>query len=180
LDNLTHSLIGLVAGDAVAHGTRTRGGALSAGARRGLFVTLAVVGGNLPDADLILPYSHGARDKLSYLLEHRGYTHTLIGCVLMALLMYACVEGWARYKSLVLTSRDQIALFGMALLGTMLHLFMDFMNSYGVHPFWPFNNEWVYGDSVFIIEPIYWIAAAPMFFVAREMQDGAAEDDIKM
>lgn len=167
MDNLTHSLIGLVAGDAVAHATRTRGGALSAGARRGLFVTLAAVGGNLPDADLILPYARGSRDKISYLLEHRGYTHTVIGCVLLALLLYACAEGWARYKKYALTWSDRCALFGMALLGTMLHLLMDFLNSYGVHPFWPFDNRWVYGDSVFIIEPIYWIAAAPMFFVVR-------------
>ena len=34
--------------------------------------------------------------------------------------------------------------------GTLLHLGMDFLNSYGVHPFWPIQNRWVYGDSVFI------------------------------
>jgi inner membrane protein len=44
---------------------------------------------------------------------------------------------------------------------------MDALNSYGVHPFWPFNNEWFYGDSVFIVEPLYWVAAAPMFFLVR-------------
>ncbi len=55
----------------------------------------------------------------------------------------------------------------MALFGTLPHLGMDSLNSYGVHPFWPFNNEWFYGDSVFIVEPLYWIAAAPMFFVLR-------------
>jgi inner membrane protein len=44
---------------------------------------------------------------------------------------------------------------------------MDSLNSYGVHPFWPFNDEWFYGDSVFIVEPLYWIAAAPMFFLLR-------------
>jgi len=169
LDNLTHSLIGLVAGGAIAHATRTRGGALTAGARRGLFVTLAVVGGNLPDADLIVPYAGGSRDKISYLLDHRGYTHTVVGCVLMALLLYACAVWWARRKQFVLTRNDRIALFGVALLGTLLHLFMDFLNSYGVHPFWPFDNAWVYGDSVFIIEPIYWIAAAPMFFVVQTL-----------
>jgi inner membrane protein len=57
----------------------------------------------------------------------------------------------------------------MALFGTLLHLGMDSLNSYGVHPFWPFNNEWFYGDSVFIVEPLYWVAAAPMFFLVKSL-----------
>jgi inner membrane protein len=44
---------------------------------------------------------------------------------------------------------------------------MDFLNSYGVHPFWPVENAWFYGDSVFIVEPLYWAAAAPLVFVLR-------------
>jgi inner membrane protein len=36
---------------------------------------------------------------------------------------------------------------------------MDFGNNYGVHPFWPFASNWVYGDAIFIIEPL-WLAAA--------------------
>src|SRR4051812_26763726 len=44
---------------------------------------------------------------------------------------------------------------------------MDFTNSYGVHPFWPFYNGWSYGDSVFIVEPLIWAAAAPLVFVLR-------------
>jgi len=30
---------------------------------------------------------------------------------------------------------------------------MDFSNNYGVHPFWPLNSGWFYGDAVFIVEP---------------------------
>jgi inner membrane protein len=55
----------------------------------------------------------------------------------------------------------------MAVLGTLLHLGMDFLNSYGVHPLWPWYNGWFYGDSIFIIEPLYWLATAPLIATVR-------------
>jgi inner membrane protein len=48
-----------------------------------------------------------------------------------------------------------------------LHLGLDFTNSYGVHPFWPFDNRWFYGDAVFIVEPLLWICATPLLFTLR-------------
>jgi inner membrane protein len=36
-----------------------------------------------------------------------------------------------------------------------------------VHPFWPVDNRWFYGDSVFIIEPLFWAACAPLAFIFR-------------
>jgi inner membrane protein len=169
MDNLTHTLIGLVAGDSVARSTRPTNGGLPAQARRGLFVTLAAIGGNMPDLDLL--YSAGAftSDKIAYLLHHRGHTHTIVGCLGLALILYGGAELWVRHRRLTLTRGDRFALLGMAIFATLLHLGMDALNSYGVHPFWPFNNEWFYGDSVFIVEPLYWIAAAPMLFLVRTM-----------
>jgi len=169
MDNLTHSLIGMVAGEAVARLTPASKGGLSVETRRGMLVTLATVGGNLPDIDLVLTYRGFVRDKLGYLLEHRGYTHTVLGCLVLATLLYASVEGWARYRRLSLTRNDHLTLAAVAICGTLLHLGMDALNSYGVHPLWPFYNGWIYGDSVFIVEPLYWLAAAPLFFVARSI-----------
>ena len=62
---------------------------------------------------------------------------------------------------------DRRELVGVSLFGTALHLAMDTLNSYGVHPFWPFRDQWMYGDSVFIVEPLYWAATAPLIFVVR-------------
>jgi inner membrane protein len=167
MDNLTHSLISMVAGEATASlAPRMRTG-LAPETRRGMLLTLATVGGNLPDIDLVLTYRGFARDKLSYLLEHRGYTHTVLGCLILATLLYAAVEGWARFRRLSMTRGDRLLLAAMALVGTQLHLLMDWLNSYGVHPFWPFYDGWIYGDSVFIVEPLYWLAAGALFFTAR-------------
>jgi inner membrane protein len=36
-----------------------------------------------------------------------------------------------------------------------------------VHPFWPIDNHWRYGDRIFIVEPLYWVAAAPLWWGLR-------------
>ncbi len=170
MDNLTHTLIGLIAGESVAHTSSARKPGLAPEVRRGLFVAIAAIGGNLPDLDLIYSYRgvpHDTQAKLSYVLQHRGYTHTVLGCLILAALLYAGAELWLRHRHLDLTRRDRLELAGMCIFGTFLHLGMDFLNSYGVHPFWPVENGWFYGDSVFIVEPLYWAATAPLLFVTR-------------
>jgi inner membrane protein len=167
MDNLTHSLIGIVAGETVARSTQPAAGGLAASTRRAFLVTIGVLGNNLPDSDLLVSWSGFTRDKLAYLLLHRGYTHTILGCVVLALLLYGGAVLVAKLRRLTLARADHTTLLGMALLATLLHLAMDSLNSYGVHPFWPFNDQWFYGDAVFIVEPLYWIAAAPMFFLLR-------------
>ena len=168
MDNLTHTLIGFIAGESVARASPVREPGLPAPLRRSLFVTLAAVGGNLPDLDLLYSYRdmHHTPDKLRYMLQHRGYTHTVVGCLVLVALLYTGAEWWLRRKHIVLTRRDRLELAGLCMFGTFLHLGMDFLNSYGVHPFWPVQDRWVYGDSVFIVEPLYWAAAAPLVFVA--------------
>jgi inner membrane protein len=46
---------------------------------------------------------------------------------------------------------------------------LDFTNSYGVHPFWPLDNRWYYGDAVFIVEPLLWACSAPLLFLLRSV-----------
>ena len=48
-------------------------------------------------------------------------------------------------------------LFGFAYLAGLSHILLDFTNSYGVRPFWPFSERWYSWDIVFIVEPIMWI-----------------------
>jgi inner membrane protein len=160
MDNLTHTLVGIVAGESVAQ---------AAHARRNLLVFVGAVSSNLPDLDLLVSYRGFERSTLGYLLQHRGYTHTLLGCAALALLCYGCVLLWRRWRGSALSRGDRLAIAAVAVLGVLLHLGMDALNSYGVHPFWPFNNAWYYGDSVFIIEPSYWLAAAPLAFTLRSI-----------
>lgn len=169
MDNLSHSLIGLIAGESIARSRRAGESSLAPETRRGLLVTLSVVGSNLPDLDLVYsyhPFSHDTQSKLDYMLQHRGYTHTVLVCLVLAALLYGAAELWARWRRATLTGH-RLLIAATSLLGVALHLGMDALNSYGVHPFWPLENRWLYGDSVFIAEPLYWAAALPLFFVVR-------------
>ena len=49
MDNLTHSLIGIVAGETVARSTSAATSGLGADTRRAFLVTIGVIGGNHPD-----------------------------------------------------------------------------------------------------------------------------------
>lgn len=167
MDNLTHTLIGLAAGECVARSTRTPPGGLPDPVRRTTLLAIGMVGGNLPDADLLWSMAGITGDPLDYLVHHRGHTHTLLGCALLALLLFAVTVAVLRRRGHRLRGADVGLLGGMALLAVMLHLGMDALNVYGVHPFWPWNNRWYYGDSVFIVEPLYWLAVAPLFFSLR-------------
>ena len=43
------------------------------------------------------------------------------------------------------------------LAGVSSHLLIDAANSYGVHPFYPVDMRWYYGDTFFIFEPLLWM-----------------------
>ena len=51
-------------------------------------------------------------------------------------------------------------------MSTFSHLVLDWTNSYGVHPFWPFDDRWRYGDAVFIVEPWLWVVSVPALVAA--------------
>ncbi len=165
MDNLTHTLAGVLVGETLSRVTRSSPDGLPEPQRRNLFVTFMAIGSNVPDLDFLSSAISG--DKLEYMLEHRGHTHTIIGAVIGAAVLYACCLLWCRLRKQQLSATDRIQLAGISLLALLLHVTMDFTNNYGVHPFWPLYNGWLYGDTVFIWEPLLWSAAAPLLFILR-------------
>lgn len=110
---------------------------------------------NLPDLDVALT-SLVFRDKLGYLLHHRGHTHTLLLAPIQSLLLLFLF--WIFWRKREAPWKE---LSFLALLGVPLHLFLDYWNSYGVHPYWPWRSDWIYGDMVFIVEPWIWALFLP-------------------
>lgn len=164
MDNLTHTLIGALVGEAVARVLPRAESDLPQQTRRNLCVTLAAIGSNLPDSDLLYSYFDG---KVNYLLHHRGHTHTILIALLLGAAAFALTRWWLRRRNLHASSADLRLLAAVLLLTPLLHIAMDFGNNYGVHPFWPLDNRWFYGDSIFIIEPLFWAACAPLAFIFR-------------
>lgn len=166
MDNLTHTLIGVLVGETIARTTAPDDAGLPADTRRNLFVSLAAIGSNLPDADLLYSFLGG---KINYLLHHRGHTHTLIGALALAAGVYALTLWWLRRRKLPPSGTDRLWMCAILLIAPVLHIGMDATNNYGVHPFWPLYNGWLYGDSVFIAEPLLWAACAPLAFLLRTL-----------
>lgn len=165
MDNLTHTLIGVLVGETAARTTTPDEKGLPWQQRRNLFVTMAGIASNVPDLDFLSSVVSG--DKLEYLLEHRGYTHTVIGTLAMAAVVHVGCELWCRWRTWSLSARDRVQLATLILVALLLHVTMDLTNNYGVHPFWPVYNGWMYGDTIFIWEPLLWTAAAPLIFILR-------------
>ncbi len=145
VENLTHSLVGATLAELTLPAEATL-------LQRRLFFTVGVIAANLPDADLV--YGGIMPNPLGYLLHHRGHTHTLVGLVGLAALI-ALVALIPRIRAVVRTSPARFWLLTAAAL--LSHIVLDSWNSYGVHPFWPFDNKWYYGDSISIFEPWLWI-----------------------
>jgi len=158
MDNLTHSLVGLALGELVdralpAHPDPQRGRT-----RRRVLLATGALASNFPDLDLVL--TPLLAPPLGYLLHHRGHTHTLLFAlpqiVLLLGLMWLLWPGARRLMQGDRTARN--AILATAALGMVLHLSFDFLNVYGVHPFYPLDSRWLYGDIVFIVEPVFWTA----------------------
>ena len=100
---------------------------------------------NLPDADLL--YSGTGGERLGYMLHHRGHTHTVIGVILGAVIIWGAASLVWRWRAQA--TRDRAGarwLFGVLLVSSLSHLLLDWTKSYCVHPFCSFDNRWIYHD----------------------------------
>ncbi|MES2262515.1 MAG: metal-dependent hydrolase [Pseudomonadota bacterium] len=157
MDNITHTVVGLGVGELLQRSLAPEPDAASQRIRHRLLLTACAAASNFPDLDLFL--TDLLPSPLGYLLQHRGHTHTLLYALPQALLLLALMWGMPDARALLKRSRQaRIGVLGAVALGLGLHLGMDFLNSYGVHPFYPFNPRWFYGDMLFIIEPLFWVA----------------------
>ncbi len=146
MDNITHSLIGALVGGWAASRTETAKAAV---------IAASVLANNFPDSDAF--YAPLLSRPLGYILHHRGHTHTIIGAVGCGVLSWLIIRGICGMRGLVVDRRANRVMAAVSFFGALLHIGLDSLNTYGVHPFWPLDNHWYYGDSVFIIEPLLWI-----------------------
>ena len=167
MDNVTHALAGMLVADATVEILTPRG-SVPDPAFRGRARWASAIANNLPDLDYF--YSGITPGHLGYLLHHRGYTHTFVVGMAMGLASFLVLRRIWRRRALA--RRELTTLLALSLVGPWIHVAMDFSNSYGVHPFWPFYSGWFYGDSIFITEPLYFLATVPALALASESRAG--------
>ena len=173
MDNATHAFAGLLLADATTAWIERRTGTPSNRRLRRAIVGLGIVAAELPDADLLYSGPVVGLGKLGYLLHHRGHTHTVLFAVAAAVLSGWAVLAIRRRAAEQFDARERTPLLVLAMTASLSHLLLDYSNSYGVHPFWPVDNRWVYGDAVFIVEPWLWVVALPpLLFGPRRLWSG--------
>jgi inner membrane protein len=146
VDNITHSFVGVAIAELAQPASATR-------EQRRVLMAGAVIAANLPDIDLA--YTWITPPPLGYLLHHRGYTHTVAGLLALAVALPLVMRLWPAVRAL--RSGALAWLWGTVTVNLLGHVALDALNSYGVHPFYPFNPRWYYGDAVFVFEPLVWL-----------------------
>jgi inner membrane protein len=99
----------------------------------------AVIAANLPDIEIF----SGLSGTAAYLDHHRGSSHAFIGVPVLALLLSGAIYVF---------SGKFWRTFLVALTAMATHPLLDYMNTYGLRPYLPFDNTWYYGDLLFIFD----------------------------
>lgn len=154
MDNVCHTLVGLAAARAGLD-TKTR-----------LATATLAISANLPDIDVLV-----FATNIPSVSFRRGWTH---GPVAQLLLPLACAgvmwlaarrrteqQGDAPRRAGASPPASVPLSFGWLLLlsfiGIYTHLFLDYLNNYGVRLLMPFSQRWFYGDAIFIVDVWLWL-----------------------
>ena len=146
MDNFTHSLVGWALGQA---GLKTK-------TRKGLAVL--ILGANMPDIDVFFGWVPWAP-----LAMHRGFTHGLLGGVLLMPPFLAgllwLLDRWQGRRGATFKSGLSMHfgwLVALAYIGTITHPLIDLQTTYSVQLLSPLTTAWYHADSLFIIDVWLW------------------------
>jgi inner membrane protein len=147
MDNLTHSLVGWALAET---GLKRR-------TRKGL--AACVLAANMPDIDVFFGWS--AWEPLA---THRGFTHGLVGGVLLMPPLLAAllilIDRWQVRRGKVFGDAPALHagwLAALSYLGALTHPLLDLQNVYAVQLFSLASTRWFHTDGLFIVSP--WLLA---------------------
>lgn len=135
MDSLTQIVLGASVGEAVL-GKKVGNKALLYGA----------IGGTVPDLDVIVGCF---TDTITATELHRGFSHSIVFCVLMSPILGWLVNKIEHRKKL--GWKPWTRLFFWALI---THPVLDAFTTWGTQLFWPFDVRLAF-NSIFVIDPLY-------------------------
>jgi len=166
MDNLTHSLVGAVMGQAGLKRTT------------GLAMPALIIGANLPDVDAACFFWLHGTEHLAF---RRGITHGPPALLLLPLIlagMLWCFDRWQTKRGTRPEGRLPVRfgwLYAMAFIGCLSHPFFDWLNVYGIRLLEPFSSQWFYGDTLFIIDVWLWALLIGSVWWSRRREKAGAE-----
>ncbi len=128
MENLTHTLVGLMMARCGLEKTTVRGAGMM------------MLAANAPDVDAVFWFN-----RLHYLDYHRSYVHSLAFAPLVALLPMALVRAQFTWKS-----------YAAAIAGVLSHILLDWTNPYGIQMLLPFSHRRVMLDITNIADIWIW------------------------
>ena len=152
MDNVCHTLVGAAMGEA----------GLKQTTRYGMPVLL--VAANLPDVDVL-----AIAADVPLVALRRGWTHGVLAQVLLPALFAGCVLLYDRLRRAPSggTPARLMPLLALSYAGVLSHVFLDWLNTYGIRLLMPFSPRWFYGDAVFIVDPWLWLVFGAGTLLAR-------------
>jgi inner membrane protein len=166
MDNLTHSLVGAVLGQAGLKRTT------------GLAMPALIIGANLPDVDAACFFWLEGTEHLAF---RRGITHGPPALLLLPLILAGLLWGFDRWQTKRGTRPDgrlpvRIGwLYGLAFIGCLAHPALDWLNVYGIRLLEPFSSQWFYGDTLFIIDVWLWALLIGSIWWSRRREKAGAD-----
>jgi inner membrane protein len=147
MDNLCHTLAGAAFGEAGLK-QRTRYGNAT-----------LMIASNLPDLDVLIFLT----DSTGFAFR-RGWTHGILAQAALPVALATLLWGIGRAR------RRDIRfwwLLALSYIGVLSHVFLDYLNNYGVRLLAPFDWTWFYGDALFIADVVLWTVFGAGIWLAR-------------
>jgi inner membrane protein len=137
--------------------------------RRSRYATATLlIGANLPDIDVL--FGLGGDDFALYM--RRGLTHGIVALLVLPMLLAGAILLWHRWRGRAPPDNagpgfNPRAILLLAFLSVWSHPLLDWLNTYGVRLLMPFDSRWFYGDTLFIVDPWFWLLTAAGVVLAR-------------
>jgi len=136
MDSITHLALGACMGEAFAGKT--------VGKKAMLWGALAQ---SIPDIDFMAAAWMGTTSNL---LAHRGFTHSILFCAIIAPGLALLAERLHRPHNIPL--QKWILFFGAVI---FIHIFIDAFNNYGVGWFEPFSHRRISFNAIYVADPFF-------------------------
>jgi inner membrane protein len=157
VDNVCHTLVGAALGEA----------GLKRGSRFG--AAALMISANIPDLDVLV-----FATNTSPVSFRRGWTHGILAQIALPILLTGVLWLLDRRRP---SEQDGMPSFHararapwlllLSYIGVYSHVFLDYLNNYGVRLLTPFEWRWFYGDAVFIVDPWLWLVLGVGVWLAR-------------
>ncbi|MFI5154437.1 MAG: metal-dependent hydrolase [Chitinophagales bacterium] len=126
---------------------------------------IGAIANSIPDVDFIAALW---MSPVSNLLAHRGFTHSFLFGIIIAIILAHLFERQQKGPG---ASLIQWVLF--FLVQIFSHLFLDAFNAYGIGWFEPFSHYRISWNTIFVVDPFFsiWLGAASLALLILKRND---------